>query len=94
MVALTLGMAALSIASAPKRGALVARLLAVLPATWLVTMAANLLTRTTESFGATGPIDLARHARTVAEFDALSPTLAALQQRAAPTIPQRLKPDA
>ncbi len=36
-----------------------------------IRMAANLLTRQIEFFGATGPADLARHARSVAEFEAL-----------------------
>ncbi len=47
-----------------------------------VRMAANLLTRKIEFFGATGPADLARHARSVAEFDALRPVLADLQHMA------------
>ena len=47
-----------------------------------IRLAANLLTRQAEFFGATGPADLARHARTVAELDALRPTLTDLQQMA------------
>ncbi len=47
-----------------------------------IRQAANLLTRKIEFFGATGCADHARYARTVAEFDALRPTLADLQQMA------------
>ena len=47
-----------------------------------IRLAANLLTRQAEVFGATGPADLARYARTVAEFDALRSTLADLQKMA------------